>query len=270
MASPLALVRPLNLLAIAIAAGVGARLGRAPLEWSALLVPVLVGAFGYARNDAVDLAADRVNRPGRPLPSGALSPRAANLAASLALAAAVALLVVTRRDALSLSIASLSASLLAAYSPWLKERGPVGPAAIALLTALAVVWGAATGSAPERAFLPALLAGASNFARECVKHLEDAPGDRAAGRKTWVVSSGPAVVTRAARLGILAALLLLPLPATAGGLGPIYLAAAVPTAGLLFVWALAALGGSAPHYGRVSAALKLSSFFGLAALALGA
>jgi len=268
MASRVALVRPLDLAGIALAACVGARLGRAPIEWGAVLVPVLIGAFGYARNDAADLAADRVNRPARPIPSGALTPHAAHAVSAFALAAAAVALGLARRDAISVAIAAVAAALLALYSPWLKGRGAAGPAAIALLTFLAVGWGAAPGSAPERAALPALLAAAVQFARECVKQLEDAPGDRAAGQATWVISSGAAAVTRAARLALLAALLLLPLPSTAGGLPRLYLWVVFPSAGLLIVWALAALGGDAPAHGRISAALKISMFCGLAALTL--
>lgn len=269
-ASRLFLVRPLNLVGITLSAWTGARLAGAPADAAVLLVPALVGAFGYARNDAVDLAADRFNRPDRPVPSGVVAPFVAHLVASIALVAAVGLAVALRRDPVSLGIAAAAALLLAAYSPWLKARGAAGPATIALLTFLVVAWGAVKGHAPERALLPALLAASAQFARECVKQLEDAPGDRAAGGVTWVVASGRAPVTRAARIALLAALLLLPLPATAGGLRPIYLVAAIPTAGVLFVWAFAALRGGEPRYGRVSAALKLALFAGLSALLLGA
>ncbi len=270
LAALLALYRPLNLAAVALAATVGARLGSQPLSLFEMLVPVLVAAFGYARNDAVDLAADRLNRPDRPLPSGRLSPRVAHAAAWLALLAAGASFAATSRDSGSAGIALGAALTLHAYSPWLKERGPAGPFAIALLTFLTVIWGAWGSPRAERAFLPALLAASAQGARECVKHLEDAPGDLAAGRKTWVVTAGAERVRAAARLLLLAALLLLPLPATGGGLGARYLAAALPTAGVLFLVAFAALGGKAPRYGRISATLKLSLFAGLAALAFAA
>ena len=270
VAPRLALVRPLNLAGITLASWAGARLAGAPVDAAVLLVPALVGAFGYARNDAVDLEADRFNRPDRPVAAGAVSPLGANLVAWAALLAALALAASLRRDPAAFVVAAASVLLLGLYSPWLKARGAAGPAAIALLTLLAVAWGALEGPAPERAFLPALLAASAQFARECVKQLEDAPGDRAAGVATWAVAAGRRTVTRAARIALLAALLLLPLPATSGGLRPLYLVAAIPTAGVLFVWAFAALRERAPRYGRVSAALKLALFAGLAALLIGA
>lgn len=265
-----AIYRPLNLAAVAFAAWVGARLASQPISIVEVLVPVLVAAFGYARNDAVDLAADRLNRPDRPIPAGRLSPRAAHGAAWLALLAAGALLALSSRGASSAGIAIAAAVALFTYSPWLKERGAAGPFAIALLTLLAVLWGAVGSPRGERAFFPGLLAACVQWARECVKHLEDAPGDRAVGRKTWVVTSGAERVTAAARLGLLAGLLLLPLPATAGGLDVRYLVTALPTAGLLIVVALAALSARTPRYGRVSATLKAALFAGLASLAFGA
>ncbi len=260
-------VRPPNLLAIGLSAWVGGRLGQREIGSSEILIPVLIGAFGYARNDAIDLAADRFNRPDRPIPSGTLLTRHAEIVSWAALALATLLLAASPHAGVAWGIALAAAVALYAYSPWLKEHGAAGPLAIAALTVLALLWGAAGALHAERALLPAILAGAAQFARECVKQLEDAPGDLAAGRRTWAIGGGTTVVNRAARIGLVAALLLLPLPATVGGLRMNYLALALPTAGVLLLWTLTALGTKAPRYGRISAAIKLSLFCGLAALA---
>ncbi|HEU4726134.1 MAG TPA: UbiA family prenyltransferase [Candidatus Eisenbacteria bacterium] len=261
------LVRPLNLVAIGLAAWVGARLAHAPAGPAAILVPVLIGAFGYARNDAVDLAADRFNRPDRPVASGELSARAASRVAWGALLIAAALLVLVPPSRMGWGIAAAAALALYLYSPWLKDRGAAGPLAIAALTLLAVLWGAQGGVRADLALLAGTLAAAAQFARECVKQLEDAPGDRASGRTTWAVRRGAVVVTRAARAGLVAALLLLPLPATAGGLDARYLWAALPTSGLLLLGALAALGVKTPRYRAISQGIKAALFAGLLALA---
>jgi len=262
--------RPLNLLAIGGASLVGARLGHAAWVDAGLLIPVLVGAYGYARNDAVDLDADRWNRPARPVPSGALSARSARRLAIAPLAVAAGILAARGPEPLPIALAVGSALLLTAYSPWLKERGPLGPLAISLLTALAVVWGALGGTEPLRALLPALVAAAAQFARECVKQVEDLPGDRAARRRTWAVRAGGASLRRAARLSILAALLLLPLPTTAGGVGALYLVLAAPLAGVPLAMSFWWLGRDSVRYGTVSATLKAALFGGLAALGIAA
>ncbi len=259
-------VRPLNLLAIALSAWVGGRLGQREIGASDILIPVLIGAFGYARNDANDLGADRVNRPGRPVPSGAIGVRAAGILSWIALGTAAWLIVAAPHGPFAWGIALAAAGTLFAYSPWLKGLGVAGPIAIALLTSLTVLWGASGGATTERALLPALLAGAAQFAREGVKQLEDEAGDREAGNSTWVVRNGSEAVTRATKLALVAALLVLPLPTTTGGLGPEFLLLALPTSGVPMLWALAALG-SGKHHGTISAAIKGALFFGLVALA---
>jgi geranylgeranylglycerol-phosphate geranylgeranyltransferase len=264
------LFRPINLLAIALASWVGSRLGHAPFDLPRLLVPVLIAAYGYARNDATDAAPDRWNRPDRPVASGLVAPRTAWVLSLLPLAAAVAILASRSLAPAPFVVAAGAAILLTAYSPWLKNAGPAGPATIALLTVLAVIWGGLPGSAPGRALIPALLAGCAQFARECVKQLEDAPGDRASGRGTWAVRAGGGRVTAAARAALLGSLLILPLPVPASGVAARYLWLAAPAAGLPLLWAYTSLGRPGARHGAISAAIKGALFAGLAGLAWGA
>lgn len=264
------LVRPLNLVAIGFAAWVGARLASREIGVATLLVPVMIGAFGYARNDATDLSADQLNRPLRPVPSGAVSARAASIVAWSALAIAGALLLVESHPPVVWGIAIAAALALYLYSPWLKDRGAAGPLAIAALTVLAVLWGAQGAPRFELSLLTGLLAGAAQFARECVKQLEDAPGDETAGRTTWAVRSGSVVVTRAARMGLIAALLLVPLLKTGGGLDAGRSTIALPAAALLLLFPLFALGAKSPRYRMISRGIKVALFGGLVALAVSA
>ena len=86
----LMLVRPVNVVLVAVAVLVGASAaGR--LSWEselllASLAAALVAAAGYALNDARDVERDRQNKPRRPVAAGRVSPRgAAAVAAALAL-----------------------------------------------------------------------------------------------------------------------------------------------------------------------------------------
>ena len=262
------LLRPLNLAGIGLAAWAGARLAAREPSVATVLVPILIGAFGYARNDAVDLAAGPVNRPGRPVPSGAVSALAASIVAWSALVAAGVALTTIPHPSGAWVIALAAAITLYLYSPWLKDRGAVGPLAIAALTFFAVLWGAYGAPRVGLAALCGLLAAATQFALECVKQLEDARGDRSAGRTTWVIRSGKTVVTRAARLGLIAALLLLPLPVSAGGLASAaYARIAVPCVALALLVSLAFLGVKKPDYALVSKLIKAALFVGLVVLA---
>lgn len=262
------LVRPLNLVAIGLAAWVGARLASRDIGAATLLVPVLIGAFGYARNDATDLAADQLNRPGRPVPSSAISARAASVVAWGALAGAGAFLLAESHSPLQWAIAVAAALSLYGYSPWLKDRGAAGPLAIAALTLLAVLWGIQGSPRFELSLLTGLLAGAAQFARECVKQMEDARGDEAAGRTTWAVRGGAGSVTRGARMGLVAAILVLPLLHTVGGLGARQSLLALSVPAILLLGTLVALGSKAPDYRMISRGIKGALFCGLVGLAL--
>jgi 4-hydroxybenzoate polyprenyltransferase len=101
-----------------------------------------------------------------------------------------------------------------------------------------------------------------------VKHLEDLPGDRVAGRVTWPGRAGSAPVRRAARVALLASLFLLPLPSTAGGVGERYLYLAAPLAGVPLALSFWWLRREGARYGLVSAAIKGALFGGLIALAI--
>jgi 4-hydroxybenzoate polyprenyltransferase len=95
-----------------------------------------------------------------------------------------------------------------------KQAGLAGNAAVAALAALAVGYGALAAAwtdpaaRPERALVPAALAGLLHLMRELVKDAQDLPGDRQAGRRTWVLRAGAPALRRL--LGQLAVTALLP------------------------------------------------------------
>jgi len=271
--SPLALLRllrPVNLAALWAAVEAGSRLSAGPLLSTASLPPLLVAAFGYARNDAVDAAADRVNRPARPIPSEGVTPVQARAVGWACLVAGGALAVLAAPGLAHLSLFALLAAALFFYSPWIKERGPAGPATVALLGGVAVAWGGLLGGQPERMLAAAVLAASVGFARECAKDLEDVEGDRAAGKQSWPVRSGEKPVRRALRLSAILALFLVPVPWLLRDVNAIYLAVSGPVACPVLAWVAAR-----PPYGvaaarRASGALKLALFAGIAGLWFGA
>ncbi|HEX7077818.1 MAG TPA: UbiA family prenyltransferase [Candidatus Eisenbacteria bacterium] len=267
--APVRLVRPFNLLALTLAVGAGARLSGGDPSTPALFVPVLTAAFGYARNDAVDAAADLVNRPGRPVPSGAVGPRGAFAISWAALAAAAALLAATGPNATRVLLFAAGAAALFAYSPWGKTWGVASPLLIALLSGLAVVWGGTLGGRPERSLAAALLAALLTFSRECAKDLEDEPGDRVAGRATWPVRSGRRGPERAMRAASWLSIAALPLPWLLGDAGPLYAIAAAALVAPLLAVAGAVRAGDPPRARRLARALKLALVLGVASLWLG-
>jgi 4-hydroxybenzoate polyprenyltransferase len=266
----LALIRPLNLAALWLAVEAGARLSGGQAGSPSSLAPVLTAAFGYARNDAVDWAADLGNRPSRPIPSGRVAPWVAGVAGWLCLALGAGITALCAATALHAALLALAAALLYFYSPWLKESGPAGPATVALLGALAVAWGAWMGPDPGRALAAAALAGCVTFARECAKDLEDEPGDRSAGKRTWAVRSGTGVARAALRTSAAVGLALVAAPWLRRDVGSVYLLPAGAVSAPALLWVAARPPRDPAGARRASLALKAALFAGVAGLWLGA
>src|SRR6187431_327134 len=98
----LEILRPHNMLAAAFAvyAGYHAAGGRGAdgIIWLAILCALATGG-GNAANDAFDADIDRVNKPGRPIPSGRMSVRGALVwYAALSVATAILALMVLPRS----------------------------------------------------------------------------------------------------------------------------------------------------------------------------
>jgi geranylgeranylglycerol-phosphate geranylgeranyltransferase len=277
-------VRPVNAALMAVGVGVGGMLGGGgaalahaggPLLLAAASATAL-GAAANAHNDVCDLEIDRVNRPDRPLPSGALSVPAARTvwAALTTLGVGLAALL----SPLHLAVAAVSAVLLAAYNADLKRRPLVGNLAVSVVIGLALpfggaaVWATGTGKMAPVA-LGAAFAFGSTLAREVAKDIEDTEGDSTGGAVTLPVRFGVPVaawLSAGAALGTVAAL---PLGLWAG-LHPAFLLLALPTAALLLAAAWAVLGArgeaAAAQAGRASALLKGAMLAGLLALAVAA
>lgn len=182
-ASVAALIRLPNLLISAAGVAVGAVLvlGRVALPPSVLLAmlsAMLLGAAGNTANDLYDIEADRVNRPARPLASGALSRNAALAIGGLA--GGGGLFAAWWVGAPLLGMALFAVAVMLVYSPLLKPFGPAGNVAVAVVASLPLPFGAASAGYWRVGMLPFGLAALLHLAREVVKDIEDVTGDRAA------------------------------------------------------------------------------------------
>jgi geranylgeranylglycerol-phosphate geranylgeranyltransferase len=266
----LSIVRPLNLIALWGAAEAGSRLAGGPGFTPSSFAPVLAAAFGYARNDAVDAAADRANRPDRPIPAGRLAARSAHAIAWVCLGLGALLTLSLGLGAPHLVLYAVAAVSLFLYSPWLKNGGPAGPAVVAILSGLAVIWGGWIGPHPERSLAAAGIASAVTFARECAKDLEDVAGDAPAGKRTWPVRSGTGPPRLALRLASAAALGLIPVPWLLGHAGAAYVIPALALAAPVLIWCVAAPPNDPTSARRTTRALKVALLAGIVGLWLGA
>lgn len=271
MADWLRLVRAHNLLlAVAgVLAGGWIALGRVTLSRELVLAALsgaALGAAGNALNDLHDVAADRVNHPGggRPLAAGRLRHGAAG--STIVAAVLVGLGSAGLVSGALIALAAVALAVMVAYSPLLKTRGIPGNLAVAVVAGLPLPYGALAVGVPWAGVVPWTLAAWLHLVREVVKDVDDEAGDRAAGRRTLVLTIGHAGALRvAAALAILFVPVSVVLP-WAADYGGAYFVAALPAWVAVLAVARALWRGGTV---RAGLALKGAMAVGLAALVAG-
>ena len=181
LAAYVQLCRPVNVLITVVSIPVACWIaGGSVFSWITMLLAGMTGACvaagANAINDAFDIEIDRINRPDRPLPRGALTRQDAWrmwFVLSLAAAAINAFFYVT-----ALLIVLLSIAMLYVYSARLKRTVLIGNILIGAMTGMAFIYGGAVVGRIDRALMPALFAFLVNLARELLKDVEDMEGDR--------------------------------------------------------------------------------------------
>ena len=226
------LTRPGNVLAAGVLTFIGAFVVgglAAPLPTAfAVLATGLATGGGNAINDYFDREIDSINRPDRPIPRGAVAPRAA-LAFSLALfAAAIGLTLLLPPIAVAIAVINLLA--LIAYTEVFKGLPGVGNALVAYLTGSTFLYGgAAVGGDLTTVLVLFVLAAAATMAREIVKDIEDIEGDREEGLNTLPIAVGERAALGVAAAFVAAAMLASPIPYFRSTFGSAYLVMLAPT-----------------------------------------
>jgi len=268
LASVIAVLRPHNVAAAVLSVAVGfAMAGGGRWPWSLLAAAALATAAGHTVNDIYDLDIDRVNKPKRPLPAGALSLGAAWVQYFVLVVGTIAVALTLQRLAAVWVAAWIV--LLHLYSARLKRMYLAGNVLVSAIGASGFLLGASAGGDIRAGFVPAAYTFFFIMGREIVKDTADIEGDRASGARTLPIVSGarPALLAAAA---IFAALCVaFPLPAELGyyeaAYGWIMLSTLVPIL-LVSVWLV--LGNRS--LALVSSLLKLGMFLGCVAFYLGA
>lgn len=205
--------RNLALAAAGVAIGGALTLGRVtfPRELVlAMLSAMGLGAVGNTANDLWDVEADRINKPLRPLVSGALSRSAALWIGGVSGGLGLCCAWLAGPTVFAIGLPALVVML--AYSPLLKPRPVLGNAAVAVVGSLPLVYGAGAVGDWHAGLVPFWLAALLHLAREIVKDLEDIPGDLAADRRTIPIAWGrhAGFVTAAVPLAVFVPVALVP------------------------------------------------------------
>lgn len=273
LSASLQLVRPFNVLVmmLVIAAAVILASEEPPAPQVVLLAALVGGCIGGAANtinDYYDIEIDRINKPRRPLVRAALSPEWAFLQWLLLSLVGISLNLFL--PSFAFWIAACAVAILYLYSAYLKKTLLWGNLAVAVMTAMALVYGAVVAGRPGQSVIPALFAFLINFGREVVKDVEDLPGDLGGNARTF-----PALFGVRKSLALASIVLLMLVAATIivykqGIYGRTY-ALLVAIVDIVVVYSIVAMwrDSSPGSLHKVSFILKVSMIIGLAAIYLG-
>ena len=205
-----------------------------------------------ALNDYLDLEIDRINRPDRPIPSGAISQSSAK--GAIVLMSMLSLLSIAGAGVIASGLVEGLEGWYPALVIWvgallllqnyestsrlslrLKERGLPGNIAISLSVGMVVLFGAAGVFQPlhPRALVVFLVGFLFNLAREIVKDVEDIEGD--AGRETLAMKVGPETARIIAWGILLIALVSMLTPFALGIFSELHLVGVIPSVVLLLM-----------------------------------
>ena len=257
------ITRPHNIAAATLSTLVGYRMALAVgFPWWLLAGVVAATAAGNVINDIQDRDIDRINKPGRPIPSGALSVTAAW---SIYCACVLLSLLIGVRLPLEQGLWIVSwIILLHLYSARFKRVYLTGNLLVALVSSSGFVLGALAAGRISTGFIPAVYTFLFVMGRELVKDTEDCGGDRAYGARTAPIVHGERFVLRASALIFAILAVIFPLPSLIGLYSSLYgmiMACSVVPILVLSVYLVLSSGRTA----LVSGLLKLGMFFGILA-----
>jgi geranylgeranylglycerol-phosphate geranylgeranyltransferase len=225
------LTRPTNSVAAGVLTFVGAfvagGVGDAVVSTAAAVVAtVLATGAGMAINDYFDREIDTVNRPDRPIPRGAVSPRGALVWSGVLFAGAVVCALLL--PVLAIGIAVVNVIALVAYTELFKGLPGVGNLVVAYLGGSTFLFGGAAVGAPLAPGVLFVLAALSTASREVIKDVEDVAGDREEGLHTLPIAIGERRALHVAMGGLVVAAIASPVPYLLDTFGVAYLAVVAP------------------------------------------
>jgi geranylgeranylglycerol-phosphate geranylgeranyltransferase len=194
----------------------------------AVAATIFATAAGNAINDYFDRTIDRINRPMRPIPRGAISERGAVVFSGLLFIAAIASTLVLPVVAIALAMVNLLA--LVVYTELFKGLPGIGNAIVAYLTGSTFLFGAAAVTRVTDLGVVVLftLAALATVTREIIKDIEDLDGDREEGLQTLPIVIGVIPAHRIATGVLLIAVTASAVPYMIGIFGIWYLTLVVP------------------------------------------
>ncbi|MFH1424934.1 MAG: UbiA family prenyltransferase [archaeon] len=210
------ITRPVNCGMIGISVAIAMWVGFGGMPLFVLLIAALVAAIGInaagnALNDYYDIDIDRINKPGKALPSGKITKVGLWIYATLlfAMGNTVAMLYLTK---IPIIIAVINSVLLIVYAIKVKKSGFLGNIMISYLVASVFAFAAAVVDALMIGIFLSIAAFFTNAAREILKDLEDVRGDELGGAQTLPLAEGGKKTMIVVASFLILAIILSPLP----------------------------------------------------------
>lgn len=234
----LGLTRPLNVLITFCAVFIGAIISGFLAPFSKVLLGMcsagLICAGGNALNDYFDIDIDRINKPHRPLPSGAIKRSHALILALSSLGAGLVLSFFINTRAIAIAV--LAIALLASYNAYLKRSGGLaGNIAVSVTGALPIAYGGAAVGHLEAMLFPCVFAFLFHLGREIIKDLEDVTGDRMVKSRSIPARLTPRISYYLAFIPLLLLFFTTPLPYVLGWYNLYYLIIVIPLVNILIL-----------------------------------
>ncbi|MFA6467924.1 MAG: geranylgeranylglycerol-phosphate geranylgeranyltransferase [Bacteroidota bacterium] len=187
------LIRPVNFTITALSIFVACILAGGTQQQMLIMIfgalsGACIAAGGMVINDILDIEIDRVNKPDRPIPSGAVSRYDALMFYGALTGIGMIMSAYTTRPAFI--IAFIAVPLIVMYSKVFKGTVLFGNLLVGGLTGLAFIYGGAIVGNIRQAVFPALFAFLINVGREIIKDMEDVEGDAKNGAATLPVIYG--------------------------------------------------------------------------------
>lgn len=268
--SAIEVLRPLNCAITFASVLLGGWLGLRALPPNLILAALsasLIAGGGNVLNDLCGIEEDRINKPGRPLPSGRLSAGIARLEAVFSLFTGLGCGLMLPMPAPFIALAATLGLVL--YNVWLKRVPLLGNLLVSAIGGLAFVYGGASVQAPLPALMPALFAFLFHSGREILKDLEDMAGDRLHAGSTIPLCWGRRTAQILASTAYLLLILSTPWPGVFGPYGIRYLSLVFALDILLAYVILGLWRAQTPSaFRRLCGLLKIGMLLGLCAFFL--
>jgi geranylgeranylglycerol-phosphate geranylgeranyltransferase len=279
------ILRPINDLMGSLTVIIGILNTRTGIDPLKLLFNIILGVLTYffiagsgmVINDYYDIEIDKINRPERPIPRGAISPNQAKLlwiiTSLIGIGIAVIHSFLFRIGYMNIIIAIFFAFMGWLYAAWGKKSGFFGNIIVSISFSIGLIYGAILNNSivPPYIFFFFLTSFFLLLSREVIKGCEDIEGDTNEGIKTLAIRIGIRKSTILAMIFSILAIIFFILPYFTPIINKILFLISMAFGLIVVIYAIILMLNRSlmkEDFKRISLLLKIAAFLGLVAFIL--